>query len=316
MTPSPDKSPVLECKDLGRYYGQVVGLNELTTTIEGGVVGLVGPNGAGKSTLLRLIVGEIEPSRGEVRVLGATPFGNRELYRRLGFCPQQDALYEDMSGFEIVRMLLLLGGYSREEARERAERALARLSLAERMHDRVRTYSKGMRQRVRIAQAIAHDPEFLVLDEPMTGLDPLGRREVLELLRELGAGGTHVIFSSHILYEVQHLTAEIVLIHRGRLLAKGALPEVRALISKHPRRVELGARRARELARDLIGCEEVLSVRVGSSGNGEDRLSIETRAVGPFFRRLNAVAAGERFGITAVRSDDASLEAVFDYLIA
>lgn len=315
MTP-PDKQPVLECKELGRYYGQVVGLNELSTTIAGGVVGLVGPNGAGKSTLLRLIVGEIAPSRGTLRVLGEVPFGNRELYRRLGFCPQQDALYEDMSGFEVVRMLLRLGGFSPQDAKARAERALARLSLAERMHSKVRTYSKGMRQRVRIAQAIAHEPEFLVLDEPMTGLDPLGRREVLELLRELGAGGTHVLFSSHILYEVQHLTAEIVLIHRGRLLAKGALPEVRALISKHPRRVEVGARRARELAKVLIGCEEVVSVRVGSNGSNEDRLWIETRAVGPFFQRLNAVAAGERFGISDVRSDDASLEAVFDYLIA
>jgi ABC-2 type transport system ATP-binding protein len=307
---------LLECKDLGRYYGQVVGLNELTTTLAGGVIGLVGPNGAGKSTLLRLIVGEIEPSRGEVRVLGERPFANRELYRRLGFCPQQDALYEDMSGYEIVRMLLRLGGYSPAEAKERAERALERLSLKERMRHKVRTYSKGMRQRVRIAQAIAHDPQFLVLDEPMTGLDPLGRREVLELLRALGAAGVHVIFSSHILYEVQHLTAEIVLIHRGRLLAKGALPEVRALISKHPRRVELGARRARELARELIGLEEVVSVRVNGSDGAEDRLSIETRAVGPFYKRLGQVAAGERFGITDLRSDDASLEAVFDYLIA
>jgi ABC-2 type transport system ATP-binding protein len=313
---------VLECKDLGRYYGQVVGLNELSTTLTGGVIGLVGPNGAGKSTLLRLIVGEIEPSRGELRVLGEKPFANRELYRKLGFCPQQDALYEDMSGFEIVHLLLRLGGFSPADARARAEHALARLSLTERMHSKVRTYSKGMRQRVRIAQAIAHEPQFLVLDEPMTGLDPLGRREVLELLRALGASGTHVLFSSHILYEVEHLTAEIVLIHRGRLLAKGALPEVRALLSKHPRRVELGARRARELAQVLIGCEEVLSVRVGASatsspGNGaEDRLSIETRAVGPFFRRLNEVAARERYGISAMHSADASLEAVFDYLIA
>lgn len=307
---------VLQCHELGRYYGQVVGLNELTTEFGSGIIGLVGPNGAGKSTLLRLIVGEIQPSRGWLRVLGEVPFGNRELYRRLGFCPQQDALYEDMTGFDVVRLLLRLGGYSPRESKERAERALGRLSLTARMHDRVSTYSKGMRQRVRIAQAIAHDPEFLVLDEPMTGLDPLGRREVLELLRTLGQGGTHVLFSSHILYEVEHLTAEIVLIHRGRLLAKGALPEVRALLSKHPRRVELGARRARDLARALIGCEEVVSVRVGATGESEDRLSIETRAVGPFFKRLNALAAAERFGISAVHSADASLEAVFDYLIA
>jgi ABC-2 type transport system ATP-binding protein len=307
---------VLRCESLGRYYGQVVGLNELTTELPGGVIGLVGPNGAGKSTFLRLIVGEIQPSRGAVHVLGEVPFGNRELFRRIGFCPQQDALYEDMTGFEVVRLLLRLGGFAQRVAKEKAERALARLSLTERMHDRVSTYSKGMRQRVRIAQSIAHDPEFLVLDEPMTGLDPLGRREVLELLRELGVAGTHVLFSSHILYEVEHLTAEIVLIHRGRLLAKGQLPEVRALLSKHPRRVELTARRARELARHLIGLEEVVSVRVASGGSAEDRLSVETKAVGPFFRRLNAIAAGERFGISALASSDASLEAVFDYLIA
>ena len=303
---------VLVADQLGRYYGQVVGLNELTTEFPGGIVGLVGPNGAGKSTLLRLIVGEIRPSRGSIRVLGRDPFANRELYRRLGFCPQQDALYEDLTGFEVVRLLLRLGGFSPAESKVRAERALERLTLSERMHTRVRTYSKGMRQRVRIAQAIAHDPEFLVLDEPMTGLDPLGRREVLELLRKLGAAGTHVLFSSHILYEVEGLTAEIVLLHRGRLLAKGRLPEVRALLSKHPRRIELCARRARELARALIGCEEVVSVRLGL----EQQLSIETKDAGAFQRRLTTLAASERFGLSALHSSDASLEAVFDYLVS
>ncbi|NOT28877.1 MAG: ABC transporter ATP-binding protein [Planctomycetes bacterium] len=308
-------SAVLVAEQLGRYYGQVVGLNDLTTEIAGGVVGLVGPNGAGKSTLLRLIAGEIRPSRGSVRVLGHEPFANRELFRVLGFCPQQDALYEDMTGFDIVRLLLRLGGFAPAEAKARAERALERLSLTARMHDKVRTYSKGMRQRVRIAQAIAHDPRLLVLDEPMTGLDPLGRREVLELLRELGSSGTHVLFSSHILYEVEHLTAEIVLIHRGRLLAKGALPEVRALLSKHPRRVELSARRPRELARALIEWPEVVSVRVQPGAGAEEHLALETRDVGAFYRRLTGLAARERFGISSLCSADASLEAVFDYLV-
>jgi len=308
-------SSLILCHELGRYYGQVVGLNELTTEITGGVIGLVGPNGAGKSTLLRLIVGEIRPSRGSIHVLGHVPFANRELYRRLGFCPQQDALYEDMTGYEVVRLLLRLGGFSAAESRSRAERALERLSLKDRMHQRVSTYSKGMRQRVRIAQSIAHDPEFLVLDEPMNGLDPLGRREVLDLLRELGTKGTHVLFSSHILHEVAQLTSEIVLIHRGRLLAKGLLPEVRDLLSRHPRRIELAARRARPLAQALIGCEEVLSVKVSRSSLG-DGLSVETSAAGPFFRRLNAIATTESFGIQALQSSDVSLEAVFDYLIA
>jgi ABC-2 type transport system ATP-binding protein len=309
-------SSVLVAHQLGRYYGQVVGLNDLTTEIAGGVVGLVGPNGAGKSTFLRLIAGELRPTRGTLRVLGHEPFANRELHREFGFCPQQDALYEDLSGFEVVRLLLRLGGFAPAEAKRRAEHALERLTLTARMHDKVRTYSKGMRQRVRIAQAIAHDPRLLVLDEPMTGLDPLGRREVLDLLRQLGAAGTHVLFSSHILYEVEQLTAEIVLIHRGRLLAKGQLPEVRALLSKHPRRVELGARRPRELARALIEWPEVLSVRVEANAGAERELALETRDVGAFYRRLTTLAARERFGITHLRSADASLEAVFDYLIA
>jgi ABC-2 type transport system ATP-binding protein len=307
---------VIAAHELGRYYGQVAGLNELTAEFPPGIVGLVGPNGAGKSTLLRLIVGEIRPSRGSIRVLGEDPFANRELYRRIGFCPQQDALYEDLSAFEIVRLLLRLGGFSPAESKARAERALERLTLTERMHDRVRTYSKGMRQRVRIAQAIAHDPELLVLDEPMTGLDPLGRREVLALLQTLGEEKKHVLFSSHILYEVEHLTAEIVLIHRGRLLAKGRLRDVRALLNRHPRKVELVARRARELARALLAWDEVLAVRVSSNQGVEEQLSIETRDVGAFWRRLTPLLGGEAFGVSEVKSQDASLEAVFDYLVA
>ena len=310
-------SSVLVADKLGRYYGQVVGLNDLSTEIQGGVVGLVGPNGAGKSTLLKLLAGEIRPSRGTIRVLDVDPFANRELYRRLGFCPQQDALYEDLTGLDVVRLLLRLGGFAPREARERAELALERLSLTEVMRRRVGTYSKGMRQRVRIAQAIAHDPEFLVLDEPMTGLDPLGRREVLDLLRELGANGTHVLLSSHVLHEVENLTDEILLLHRGRLLAKGALRDVRALLSKHPRRVELRAARARDLACALMECEEVLSVRLDPDGtNGLAGVSLETRDVGAFQRRLTAIAARGRFGISSMHSADASLEAVFDYLVS
>ena len=310
-------SAVLVADKLGRYYGQVVGLNDLTTEIQGGVVGLVGPNGAGKSTLLKLLAGEIRPSRGTIRVLGVDPFANRELYRRIGFCPQQDALYEDLTGLDVVRLLLRLGGFGPRAARERAERALERLSLTAVMRRRVGTYSKGMRQRVRIAQAIAHEPEFLVLDEPMTGLDPLGRREVLELLRDLGVRGTHVLLSSHVLHEVENLTSEILLLHRGRLLAKGALRDVRALLSKHPRRVELRAARARDLACALMECEEVLSVRLDPEAtNGLPGVSLETRDVGAFQRRLTTIAAHGRFGISSLHSADASLEAVFDYLVS
>jgi ABC-2 type transport system ATP-binding protein len=305
-------SAVIETRELGRWYGQVVGLNELSTTIEGGITGLVGPNGAGKSTLLKLIVGEIRPSRGSIRVLGQAPFANRALYRRLGFSPQQDALYDAMTGREMVRFLMRLAGFGRREAERRARAALERVRLDKAMDRPVRTYSKGMRQRVRVAQAIAHEPELLVLDEPLTGLDPIGRRDLLELLRELGRAGTHVLISSHVLHEVEDLTHEILLVHRGRLLAKGDIREVRALLGQHPRRVELVARRPRELAGALVRFEEVVSVRLDGA---DGRVAVETRSPERFFERLTPLAAQGAFGLSGLESVDASLEAVFDYLV-
>lgn len=302
---------LLECKELGRYYGQVVGLNELTTTLAGGVIGLVGPNGAGKSTLLRLIVGEIEPSRGEVRVLGEKPFANRELYRRLGFCPQQDALYEDMSGFEIVRLLLRLGGFAPAEARARTERALERLNMTERMHDRVRTYSKGMRQRVRIAQSIAHDPEVLLLDEPLTGLDPVGRRALRGLFRALADRGASILLSSHVLHEVEATTDRILLLHRARLLAVGTVSDIRGLLDHHPHSVEVACDRPRELAARLVGLPEVESLRVPSP----DLLVVQSRTPQALYPAVVRAVQEGGFRVARMGSPDDDLEAVFRYLV-
>jgi ABC-2 type transport system ATP-binding protein len=310
-------SSVLIAKELGRWYGQVVGLNELTVDVGGGITGLIGPNGAGKSTFLKLIAGEIRPSRGSIRVLGEDPFANRELKRRVGFCPQQDSLYDDMTALEILTLLLRLSGFDSGEAEDRAVAALKRVSLEGDMRRRTGGYSKGMRQRVKLAQAIAHDPELLVLDEPMTGLDPIGRRDLLDLLRELGEDGRSILISSHVLHEVESLTENILLLHRGRLLAQGTVPEVRGLLSKHPSRIELSARRPRELARELIRYDEVVSVRLawenGHSDNG--RIDLETRDAEAFFRRLTRVAADGGYGIESLASADASLEAIFDYLV-
>jgi ABC-2 type transport system ATP-binding protein len=303
-------SAVIETERLGRWYGQVVGLNELTLAVGPGVTGLVGPNGAGKSTFLKLVAGEIRPSRGRLRVLGHAPFANRDYYRRMGFCPQQDALYDDMSGLQMVTYLLRLGGFPRAEARERAGRALDRVGLAQGRERKLSTYSKGMRQRVKLAQAIAHEPELLVVDEPLTGLDPLGRAELSDLFRELGEAGLHILISSHVLHEVESLTQRVVLLHRGRLLAQGSVGEIRSLLDRHPRRVEIGLREPRRLARRLIELEDVTSVRLE-----EERLSIETRDLERFYRGLTAVAAEERAGLRALKSADASLEAIFDYLV-
>jgi ABC-2 type transport system ATP-binding protein len=251
---------------LGRWYGQVVGLSDLTVQLEPGITGLVGPNGAGKSTFMKLLVGEIRPSRGTIEVLGEPPFANRGLYRRLGFCPQQDAFYDGMSGREFVRYLMRLAGFARGEADRRSVRALERLHLEEAMDRRLAGYSKGMRQRAKIAQSIAHDPELLVVDEPLTGLDPVARHQVLELFRELGRKGVHIILSSHVLHEVESLTSTIVLIHRGRLLAQGGVSEVRQLLSRHPRKVRIAARDARRLGEACLRLEHVDSVRIDTDG--------------------------------------------------
>ena len=302
---------VVEAKDLARWYGEVVGLNDLSVTIEEGITGLVGPNGAGKSTFMKLLVGELRPSRGGLRVLGLDPFANQALYRRLGFCPQQDALYDHLSGRGFVTLCMRMAGFNRAEARRRAEHALERVGLGDAMERRCGGYSKGMRQRTRLAQAIAHDPELLIVDEPLTGLDPLARHRVLELFRELAGAGTSILVSSHVLHEVQSLTERIVLIHRGRLLAQGSVSEVRRLLSRHPRKVRFTVREPRRLAGALLRFEHVHSLTLGEGG----ALQVETADLEALCNSLPAVAAEVRPGIQSLESSDANLEAVFDYLV-
>lgn len=305
-------SAVIAARQLGRWYGQVVGLNDLSVTIGPGITGLIGPNGAGKSTFMKLMVGEIRPSRGSVQVLGEAPFANISLYRRLGFCPQQDALYDHMRGREFVSTLVRLSGFSAREADERAVRAMERVHLADAMDRRIRGYSKGMRQRTKLAQAIAHDPELLVVDEPLTGLDPVVRRQILGLFRELGEAGVNILVSSHVLHEVQSLTQHIVLVHRGRLLAQGSVSEVRTLLSRHPRRVQVRAREPRKVAESCIRLDHVGAVRLDRDG---ESVSIETNDVARLYRDLPGIAAATRPGIRSMQSSDADLEAVFDYLV-
>jgi ABC-2 type transport system ATP-binding protein len=303
-------APLIRAEGLTRWYGQVAGLNGLSVTIGPGITGLVGPNGAGKSTFLKLVTGELRPSSGTIEVLGRAPFADRALYGRLGFAPQQDALYGDLSALEWVTALARLSGASARDAGLRARAALEKVGLADVWHRKTGTYSKGMRQRVKLAQAIAHGPELVVCDEPMTGLDPLGRHAMTELLLELARSGTGVLVSSHVLHEVEHLTREIVLVHRGRRLAQGSLDEIRGLLSRHPRKVRIEARDARRLAGALIALDCVGSTRVEDGA-----LSVETHDLGDFLERLPAVCAASRAGVRSLDCPDASLEAVFDYLV-
>ena len=307
---------LVEARSVGRFYGEVVGLSDVTLSVPKGVVGLLGPNGAGKSTFLKLFVGELAPSRGTLTVLGETPFANRRLFARLGFCPQQDALYGEMTGLEFVSFLLGLSGFSRADARRLAVRALERVQLDGAMHQRTRGYSKGMRQRAKIAQAIAHDPEVIVLDEPMTGLDPIARRDAVQLFAELAREGASIVMSSHVLHEVEALTQDIVLLHRGRLLAQGSVRDVRDLLSSHPRKVEIHAREPRRLARALLALDGVASVRVDPArGDGPGVVRVETTDLDLFQSSLPRVAVDTAAGIRSVETPDSGLEAVFDYLV-
>lgn len=301
----------VEARELGRWYGDVVGLSDVSLAIEGGVVGLLGANGAGKSTFLKLLVGELRPSRGSIRVLGEEPFANARLYRRLGFAPQQDALWSDMTARDTVEFLLRVSGATKRDAKPLAQRALERVKLVDAADRRVAGFSKGMRQRVRIAQAIAHDPEVVVLDEPLNGLDPLARRDTLDLFRELGEAGKHVLVSSHVLHEVEELTRTVVLLHRGRVLALGSAPEIRALLDRRPRRVAIRARDPRRLARALLGLDGVAAVRLGDDG----LIDVETSRLDELQARLPGIAAQERAGVRSLSVSDASLDALFDDLV-
>lgn len=305
---------LVQATDVARFYGDVVGVCDLSVTIPRGTVGLLGPNGAGKSTFLKLLVGELKPSRGQIEVLGETPFSNPRLHARLGFCPQQDALWEELTALEFVEFLLRLSGFEAATARSKGLQALERVQLADVAHRRLKGFSKGMRQRTRIAQAIAHQPELVVLDEPLTGLDPLARHATLELFRNLGNEGTSVVFSTHVLHEVEALTKNVVLLHRGRLLAGGEIAGIRTLLDRHPRRYTIHAREPRLLARELVSLDGVETVKFSGSKD-TSVLTVETRLPDVLLRELPGIAARTRAGIGSLESRDEGLEAVFDYLM-
>ena len=215
---------VVAARSLSKWYGQVIALNDVTVDVPTGVVGLLGPNGAGKSTFMKLVTGQLRPSQGAVEVLGEPIWGNPGVYARMGYCPDQDAFYERMTGLEWLSALIRLHGFDDSRAADLATEALDTVGLADVAHRRIGAYSKGMRQRVKLAQAIAHDPDLLLLDEPLTGMDPLGRRQTIELIKAWSRAGKTIVVSSHILHEIELMTSTILLINNGRILAEGNVP--------------------------------------------------------------------------------------------
>ncbi|MEK6629482.1 MAG: ABC transporter ATP-binding protein, partial [Acidobacteriota bacterium] len=214
-------TPLVVADRVSKWYGQVIGLNDVSVSIPEGITGLLGPNGAGKSTLMKLLTGQLKPSKGSITVLGERIWNNPALYFRVGFCPEQDAFYDRMTGLEWVSGLVRLNGYTEAAALEAARTALVRVDLLDAADKKIGGYSKGMRQRVKLAQAIVHDPELLILDEPLSGMDPIARRRTIRLVKDWAKAGKSIIVSSHILYEIEAMTSNILLINNGRILAEG-----------------------------------------------------------------------------------------------
>ena len=303
-------APVVTAAHLSKWYGQVIGLNDVTLTLPPGITGLLGPNGAGKSTFLKLITGQLQPSKGEITVLGEPIWRNPSLYFRIGFCPEQDAFYERMTGLEWVSALVRLNGVGERAAGEMAHRALEMVDLLDAGGKKIGAYSKGMRQRVKLAQALAHDPELLILDEPLSGMDPIARRKTIRLIKEGGRSGKSIIVSSHILHEIESMTANILLINQGRILAEGNVHQIRDLIDEHPHRLH-PRRPARALAREFLAAEDVLSLRFE-----DDAVVVQTAKPDRFYTRLTVLAASGELGtIHEVTSPDDNLQAVFQYLV-
>ena len=310
-TPPPPLQVAVETTKLSKWYGQVIGLNDVTVSVPAGVTGLLGPNGAGKSTFMKLMTGQLRPSQGSITVLGQPVWANPSVYFRIGFCPDQDAFYDRMTGLEWVAALARLNGFSDADSVAAARRALDTVDLLDAADRKIGAYSKGMRQRVKLAQAVVHDPELLVLDEPLSGMDPLGRRKTIRLIKEWARAGKTVVVSSHILHEIEAMTSNILLIDHGRILAEGNVHQIRGLIDTHPHTVYIRAADPRGVARLLLSRDDVISLRFEDGA-----VVVQTAAPDFFYARLTELAAsGEAGEIAEVTSPDDNLQAVFQYLV-
>jgi ABC-2 type transport system ATP-binding protein len=304
-------TPIVTANQVSKWYGQVIGLNDVTVAVPPGITGLLGPNGAGKSTFMKLITGQLAPNKGTVQVFGEPIWRNPHLYFQIGFCPEQDAFYERMTGLEWVTALVRLNGLSEKAAAEAATRALTSVDLMDAANKKIGAYSKGMRQRVKLAQALVHDPQLLILDEPLAGMDPLARRKTIRMIREWARAGRSVIVSSHILHEIESMTSNILLINNGRILAEGDVHHIRDLIDEHPHTVFVRADDPRGLARDFIDRIDVRSLRFEPGA-----VIIETGKPDAFYTRVTELAASGEYGtIEEVTSPDDNLAAVFQYLV-
>ncbi|HQR35372.1 MAG TPA: ABC transporter ATP-binding protein [Blastocatellia bacterium] len=308
-----DPSHLIVFRDVSKFYGEILGVNRVNLTIAPGITSLVGPNGSGKTTLMNLMTGLIQPTRGEIRVLGVVPDDPQSMFRFVGYCGQFDSFPRGMSGYEFIYSFLLVQGHPKKEAEAMTWRAIERVDLVEAAHRKVAGYSKGMRQRIRLAQSIAHDPAVIILDEPLNGLDPMARDETKRLFRQLAKDGLHLIISSHILHELEEMSDTIVLINNGYILAEGGVSSVREeKMEEHPMQIMIRCDRPAEFASRIFASDSVVEAQLHEDKHG---LFVKTRNADAFYMLLNRMVAENGFNVEAVAPVDDNLNAVYHYLI-
>jgi ABC-2 type transport system ATP-binding protein len=306
--PTP-RAPILLFQHVSKWYGPVIGINQVTLELRPGITGLVGHNGSGKSTLLRLAAGQLRPDLGRVLVAGHDAW-TAQAKRHLGYCPELDTFYEEMSGRRFVESMALLCGYPRREALRRSAEALTLVGMIDRAHRPLAGYSKGMRQRIKLAQALLHDPELLLLDEPLSGIDPIGRRESVELFLKLAERGKCLLISSHELEELEKLTDHVAIVAAGRVAAVGALSQIRELLDDQPHSIRIACAQALSLAGRLLEWEEVVGV-----DRDEHALVVRARNPRRFFQRLGQLVIEEDLDIRHLETLDESTHDVLGYLL-
>jgi len=306
-------APQIVFRSVSKFYGEVLGVNRIDLEIGPGITALVGPNGSGKSTLMNLMTGLLRPSEGRLEVLGLTPDRPEELLRHVGYCTQFETFPRGIRGREFIELYLRLHGLPAAEAAKRADVALERVGMTEAASRRIAAYSKGMKQRIKLAQAIAHDPRVLVLDEPLNGLDPLARAETVDLFRSFAAEGRTLVLSSHVLHEVDELSNRVVLVHGGYIVAEGAVETVRdELTQSQPLQVLVRCDRPAALAARIFSQDHVVEVKLDADRQG---LLVRTEDAERFYRLLHEIAVSEDFEIHAVLPADDDVQSVYQYLI-
>jgi ABC-2 type transport system ATP-binding protein len=306
--------PILVFDQVSKWYGPVIGVNQVTLELRGGITGLVGANGAGKTTLLRLATGQLRPDVGRVCVAGIDTW-KWQAKRRIGYSPDHDVFFEEMSGYQFVEAMARLCGYFGAEARRRTESVLELVGMASRSDRRLRGYSKGMRQRIKLAQALLHDPDLLILDEPLSGIDPIGRHELVELFRSLANDGKCLLISSHELEELEKLTDHVAIMARGRIAAVGTVIQIRDLLDDHPMSVLIEIAQPRYVAGLLLNWPEVVGIDFGTTPDDHEALLVRARNPRQFFRQLGRLVIEEGLEIQRLEALDDSTQAILSYLL-